>query len=156
MYELYPHQKKALDFICAGKAEFYIPLRIGKSCYMPRNKPRDSSTLKAHYAMYGRKHKKKRWMSETYHKRIQKKWDKRYGLGILNNRVKADLSKSIEQILKTAPYEKIYKPEYGSSFEAVQSQSRILRTCIRKPVEIIELTPELLEKLKPNFTPKGK
>lgn len=26
-----------------------------------------------------RKHKKKRWMSDTYHSRIQKKWNKRFG-----------------------------------------------------------------------------
>lgn len=26
-----------------------------------------------------RKHKRRRWMSESYHRRIQKKWDKRFG-----------------------------------------------------------------------------
>lgn len=145
-YGLYPHQEKVLEALKqgSGKVEFYWPSRMGKASVLRlRLKPRDSSTLKAHYAMYGRKHKKKRWMSETYHKRIQKKWDKRYGLGVLNNRVKADLSKSIEQSLKTTY-------DY-SSIEEFQSESRILRTCIRKPVEIIKLTPELLDKLKPNF-----
>jgi hypothetical protein len=156
-FPLHPYQEKMLADLRAmgGKAVFHIPNQAGKASVVKRlhgHSIRDQSMKNAYYSMYGRQHKKKRWMSETYHKRIQKKWNKRYGLGIVNSRAKVDLSKSIEQILKTAPGEKFYKTGYGSSLEEFQSQSRIFRTCIRKPVEIIEFTPELLEKLKPNFT----
>ena len=33
----------------------------------------------ANMTVPNRKHKRRRWMSEKYHKRIQKKWTKRFG-----------------------------------------------------------------------------
>jgi hypothetical protein len=46
--------------------------------------------LLADFNLPMRRHRKRRWMSEAYHRRIQKKWTKRFGVGpaafVINDR----------------------------------------------------------------------
>lgn len=67
-------------FYCLPKAERQVSSQQELEAFCPTGKPR--MFFNALHAR-PRQHKKKRWMSENYHKRIQKKWNKAFEAGRL-------------------------------------------------------------------------
>lgn len=75
-YQLYPHQVKALDsLIRPGTVSLNIERGAGKA---GSKRTAIKTSLDVFRFLFGRTHKKRRGQSEAYHKRIQKKWDRRF------------------------------------------------------------------------------
>lgn len=132
-YELHPFQKKMMEDLQRMSKDVVLiwPKHMGKA-FVQKPVARDIVRTNAYYSMYGRQHKKKRWMSDTYHNRIQKKWDKRYGKGVMN--AKQPVVDSIRERLLTQAENRVMRQGYDSSLMELtefQSKNRLLQTYVQ-------------------------
>lgn len=131
-FPLYPHQQKMLDELRAlSKGDIFIDPRFpGKTTV---RQIRAAEMQQVHSIMYGRKHKKKRWMSETYHKRIQKKWDKRYGPGLVTQ--KQPVIDSVRDLIMAEGSRRVTE-DYGCEMPVFLYPGQSTGRVLREPVDL--------------------